>query len=188
MISVRHLSVTRLSLIISINKMPRSEQGVSKDRYALIPRTLIFLTRGEKVLLLKGSPQKRLWANRYNGVGGHIEKGEDYLTAARRELWEETGLKVNDLFLCGIVIVDTGEDIGICIFMLKGKCDQGEPVPSGEGEPEWISVSELDKYPLVEDLPKILPRILAMKPTDPTFSARYSYNSNDELEVVFVNR
>ena len=66
--------------------MPSSDQGVTHDRYTLIPRTLIFLTRGERVLLLKGAPHKRLWANRYNGVGGHIERGEDVLTSARREL------------------------------------------------------------------------------------------------------
>jgi len=56
--------------------MPKSEQGVTFDRYAIIPRTLIFITRegpsGLEVLLIKGAPTKRLWANRYNGVGGHV--------------------------------------------------------------------------------------------------------------------
>ncbi|MDP3183744.1 MAG: NUDIX domain-containing protein, partial [Anaerolineales bacterium] len=66
--------------------MPASEQGVSRDRYMLIPRTLIFLRRGDSVLLIKGAPHKRLWANKYNGVGGHLERGEDVLSAARREL------------------------------------------------------------------------------------------------------
>ena len=51
----------------------------------LIPRTLIFLTCRDLVLLLKGAPHKRLWANRYNGIGGHIERGEDVLTAAQRD-------------------------------------------------------------------------------------------------------
>ena len=72
--------------------MPASDQGVSTDRYALIPRVLIFLIRDNQVLLLKGSEDKRLWANRFNGIGGHIEPGEDPLSAAYRELFEETGL------------------------------------------------------------------------------------------------
>ena len=52
--------------------MPKSDQGVRNDRYKIIPRTLIFVTRGEQVLLLKGAEHKRLWANQYNGIGGHV--------------------------------------------------------------------------------------------------------------------
>jgi len=65
--------------------MPQSNQGVTNDRYTVIPRTAIFLRRGDLVLLLKGAPTKRLWANKYNGLGGHLERGEDVLSAAKRE-------------------------------------------------------------------------------------------------------
>ena len=64
--------------------MPASDQKVSHEHYSLVPRTLIFLTCGENVLLLKGAPQKRLWAGQYNGVGGHIERGEDVLSSVLR--------------------------------------------------------------------------------------------------------
>ena len=73
--------------------MPSADQMVLSDRYTIIPRTLIFLICGKNVLLLKGALNKRLWAGLYNGVGGHIERGEDILTAAQRELQEETGLE-----------------------------------------------------------------------------------------------
>ena len=46
--------------------MPQSDQGVTSDRYTIIPRTAIFLRRDESYLLLKGAPTKRLWANKYN--------------------------------------------------------------------------------------------------------------------------
>ncbi|MCC6299789.1 MAG: hypothetical protein IT314_10855 [Anaerolineales bacterium] len=52
--------------------MPLSDQGTTSNRYTLIPRTAIFLRRRDSYLLLKGAPTKRLWANKYNGLGGHL--------------------------------------------------------------------------------------------------------------------
>jgi 8-oxo-dGTP diphosphatase len=165
--------------------MPVSEQGVTRDRYTFIPRTLIFLTRAAEVLLLKGAPHKRLWANRYNGVGGHIERGEDLLAAARRELAEETGLAVPALWLCGTVFVDTGQEIGIAIFVLRGECAAGDPQPSSEGSLEWIPIDQIQAYPLVEDLFTLLPRVLSQRPGDPPFSALSTYDDQDRLEISF---
>ena len=85
--------------------MSASDQGVTSDRYSLIPRVLIFIARGREVLLIKGSPEKRLWADLYNGIGGHVEQGEDILSAAYRELKEETGLQGIPLVLSGIINV-----------------------------------------------------------------------------------
>ena len=87
--------------------MPVSDQGYREDRFQVVPRTLIFLfNEKEQVLLLKGSPNKKIWAGFYNGVGGHIEAGEDILSSARRELFEETGIDTAELRLCGQVMVE----------------------------------------------------------------------------------
>jgi len=166
--------------------MPASEQGVDLSRYMLIPRVLIFVTRGTSVLLLKGASTKRIWANKYNGVGGHIEPGEDILSAAHRELIEETGLTAN-LWLCGTVVVDTGENPGIGIYILTGECPDGLPRPSAEGGPEWVSFSNVSKLPTVEDLPLFLNCIQKMKCGDPPFSARSYYDDEQKLTLEFAN-
>ena len=93
--------------------MPEAEQGLmTSKRYQFIPRVLIFLTSGDKILLLKGAPNKGIWPNLFNGLGGHVERGETVLQAAQREVLEESGLVVNNLWLCANVSIDGRTAIG----------------------------------------------------------------------------
>ena len=164
--------------------MPLSDQGVNRERYMLIPRTAIFLRRGDKYLLLKGAPTKRLWANKYNGLGGHVERGEDILAAANRELLEESGLSA-ELWMCGTVIIETGQNPGICLYVFTGESMDGDPQPSSEGQAEWISYDRLNSLPVVEDLPVLLGRIHTMGKGDPPFAARSYYDENEHLTILF---
>lgn len=162
--------------------MPVSDQGITKDRYMFIPRTAIFVRRGDEYLLIKGAPTKRLWAGKYNGLGGHVERGEDVLSAAARELEEEAGVTA-DLWLCGIVHVDAGE-VGVCLFVVCGENVIGEINPSKEGSVEWVKREAISHLPVVEDLPVLLERIDSTKRGDVPFSAR-SFYDGDQLKMIF---
>ncbi len=163
--------------------MPSKNQGASPKRYTLIPRTLIFLTRGAEILLLEGAPHKRLWASLYNGFGGHIERGEDPLSAARRELTEESGLQA-DLWLAATVTIDTGPDTpGILLFVFRGEVTGGLLRPSTEGRPHWVPRARLDELPLVEDLHTLLPLILEQKAQQQPVYLLYTYDARGKLHI-----
>ncbi len=167
--------------------MPQSDQGITRDRYMLIPRTIIFLRCGDSFLLIKGAPTKSLWAGKFNGIGGHVERGEDVLSTAKRELKEEAGLDA-DLWLCGTVIVDAGDaHAGICLYVFSGEYFEGELKPSNEGTIEWVKYEAIKDLPVVEDLPILLSKVRDMKRSDPPFSARSYYDRNEELKVEFGN-
>ncbi len=161
--------------------MAKDDQGLFRNRYQVIPRTLIFITKEDQVLLLKGAPTKRLWPNRYNGIGGHVERGEDVLSAARRELQEEAGLAVERVWLCGTLMVDTGENIGIGIYIFKGEYAGGELKPSEEGTLEWVALDDVPRLPAVEDLFVMLRKVMQWRPDQPAFSARSYYDEDDKL-------
>jgi len=165
--------------------MAAPQQGLDKSRYQFVARVLIFLTRGKDVLLIKGAPTKRVWPNLYNGLGGHVEQGESVWQAARREVEEESGLNDVSLWLCAVVTIDTGDaSAGILMFVFRGEA-KGEVHSSSEGELEWVPTSRLAALPLVEDLPTLLPRVLAMERDDPTLWGFYSYDADGKLQIEF---
>ncbi len=167
--------------------MGPADQGVNGggDRYQLIPRTLSFVTYRGEVLLLKGASDKRLWAGKYNGVGGHVERDEDIRAAARREIREETGLEVDGLRLCGILNIDAGEEVGVGVFVFRAEARSQQVRPSGEGELGWFPAGHVLALDLVPDLPLLLPRALEHAPGAEPFFARYRYDRQDRLVITF---
>ncbi|MHB1317663.1 MAG: NUDIX hydrolase, partial [Anaerolineae bacterium] len=138
------------------------EQGtIGNTRYTVVPRTLSFLFCGDDVLLLRGAPAKRLWANRLNGLGGHLEPGEDPRSGALREIREESGLEPQDLALRALVHV-SGKDgnPGVLMFVYVGHAATRGALVSDEGSLEWHPLSALPWDEMVEDLPHLLPRLL----------------------------
>lgn len=132
----------------------------------------------------KGAATKKIWAGKYNGLGGHIERGEDVLAAARRELKEESGLDCADLHQSGCVMIDVDETQGILMFVFSGSVVTGELTHSEEGQLEWIKIADVPTLPVVEDIPMLVERILQQTPGS-LFFGHYGYDENGKLIADF---
>lgn len=162
-----------------------SPQAPNKQRYQFIPRVLVFLTRGDDVLLIKRSPDRPVFPNMYNGLGGHVEKGETPLDTARREVLEEAGLQATGLWLCATVAIDTGEaDAGIAMWVFRGTAE-GQPTSSPEGQISWVPLAGALQLPLVEDIPTLWPKVMAMQLGDDPLWGMYTYDDEGKLEIRF---
>ncbi len=169
--------------------MGANQQGANatNGRWLTIPRTLCFVLNGDDILLMKRAPHKRVFPNQYNGLGGHIERDEDPLTGARREIKEESGLEVDDLQLKAVYNIDAGAETGIILFVYTAVSQSRDFVDDGrEGTLEWIPINQLKNYDLVEDLPVILPKILASSSKYLPYSVHASYDENDTLQMRFA--
>lgn len=167
--------------------MPSLDQGYTQDRYQVIPRVLIFVYNENRVLLIKGARNKRIWVNKYNGVGGHVEVGENILEAAYRELREESGMQNVDLHLCGNIVVNLSNASGILLFIFRGEYRGEEISSSSEGNLEWVDCNQIHSISTVEDLPMILARVKGWKAGDEHFFGLTKYDVDDRLVIKFQN-
>lgn len=164
----------------------KNPQGIQKNRYKVVPRVLVFIFKNNTVLLQKGAPDKKLWPNVYNGVGGHIERGENLLYAAYRELNEETGLQDIKLRLCGTMMIDANPETGVMLFVFSGLYEKGELKSSDEGNLEWVDLDQIKTLPIMPDLPVLLESTKTAMKNNSLFYGR-SWYDNDGIMRIDIN-
>ena len=157
------------------------------DRYKVIPRTLIFLFNNNKVLLIKQNEKEKIGFGRWNGVGGHVEKGENPIESAKRELLEETGLIIRKLSLRFITILEKEENIGISLFIFTGRTNQRILRESDEGKLKWIKVVDLEKYQVMDDLIELIKLIQNPLFINRTKILTYKKNEKGQIQIEVVD-
>ena len=158
------------------------------DPYTVYARTLTFLLNGDDVLLIQRSRGARLFPGMFNGVGGHVERGEDILSAARREVLEETGLYVPKLMLRCLLHVDEGADRpGVLVLVFVGRAKQRRVTESSEGTLHWVPVARIGELNLLPDLPQLLMKVLTL-PADaaPIFAHSIISSTSNTWEIHFT--
>jgi len=156
--------------------MSKNPQRILKGRYQVVPRSIILLIKDGRVLLQKAPETKKIFPGYYNGIGGHIERGEDVYSGAVRELREEAGIICSDLVLSGTIMIDVEDEQGILLFVFSGQNIQGEITDSEEGSLHWVSIEDLESIKVVEDIPELVKKINQSRETGRPFFGKYLYD------------
>ena len=88
--------------------------------------------------------------------GGHVEPGESFVESVIREVWEETGLTIENPILCGTKQFQTRRGERYVVFFYKTNRYSGQLKSSDEGEVFWIPRTDLHKYTLCDDFPDMV--------------------------------
>jgi len=128
---------------------------------------LVFNKIGE-LLILKRAKTDESQPEKWGLPGGHVDLGESHLTAAKRELLEETGLNINESELTNI---GKFEDKDVCIEYYKAVdvCIESNPIILQSDEHwayKWINISELDKYDMPFNMKDNIKKVLSVEETE----------------------
>ncbi|MYD36260.1 MAG: NUDIX hydrolase [Dehalococcoidia bacterium] len=101
------------------------------------------LIKGDRVLLVKRQPHRRVYPDLWDLPGGHIEGNESPEEALRREAREELGIDVEEYHELGTVL-DPVEPADIIVFAITTW--HGEPTnaaPDEHSEIDWFTQGKL---------------------------------------------
>ncbi|MFZ5949308.1 MAG: NUDIX hydrolase [Candidatus Rifleibacteriota bacterium] len=109
--------------------------------------TLCYVKDGSRYLLLhRNKKENDIHAGKYNGLGGKFEPGETPEACARREIFEESGLVVENLDLRGFITFPNfarGEDWYVFVFVITKF--SGNLIDSPEGTLEWVEEADIKR-------------------------------------------
>ena len=84
--------------------------------------------------------------------GGHVEPGEAFTLSVIREVYEETGLKIENPVLCGTKQFQTKTGARYVVFFYKASKYHGSLRSSSEGKVFWLPRVELPNQILAPDM------------------------------------
>ena len=110
------------------------------------------------VCYIKGSDGKILFLERnkkkndinhakFIGVGGKIEENESSDECVMREVYEETGLKLNNIKLCGLVKYYLNKDYSENMYVYYSDNFSGTLRDCDEGSLHWLTFDEFISKP-----------------------------------------
>lgn len=151
----------------------------------------VLVFRGDKLLILNRVGEKGAVSNDWCIPGGHVDPGETFLQAAKRELFEETGIDMSEELLMPVgKYIPKRKGIEIHYFMCYIDPDAPANIlVDGEEETgsEWINPhTELDQYNFIFDMKDNIKRILGIEVPDEFQLVMKSFKDGKISKEVFT--
>lgn len=143
---------------------------MEQEEVILKEATLIYLVSDNKILLPKKA--RKIGMGRRNGYGGGVEKGENLIQCAIRELEEEAGIKSNPEDLEKVAELrfkntnSDGTNWEIVVHTYFAKKWEGEVRETEDGamtDPKWFSFTEIPFHEMMDADREWLPQVLSGK-------------------------
>ncbi len=153
---------------------------MEKQRHQVVPRGTCLIIKNNKILLLEFSKQKGKLAGYFDPPGGHIELGEGIIENAEKEIFEETGLKVTNTRLRGVIHVNNFFGKNLMLFVIQSEPVTKELVESDEGTLHWVDIAKVNELKIFDDILLILNKISTLKENE-IFTAISQFDDNGKL-------
>jgi 8-oxo-dGTP pyrophosphatase MutT (NUDIX family) len=141
-----------------------------------------FIKKEGKYLMLHRNPEKRIMPDVWMAAGGHLEFAEGLFACARREIMEETNLKIKNIkvkVVGSAFLKDLDEEF--FFHLLAADYAGGELKTSNhDGEFAWLTPAEILKLPnLLAELPRVLTHVFSGD--DNVISYRAIYDQGNHM-------
>ena len=112
--------------------------------------------------------RRGLWPG-YAFPGGHVEAGEAFTDAVIREVYEETGLRLRSVKLCGIKDWIKADGSRGVVHLYSSSDYEGELTASDEGNVMWVPLDSISSQPLASGMESLIAIIAEGKHTEQFF-------------------
>lgn len=158
--NVRKAYISKAITFTKQNDLIKAVTGDSTVKYA---DNIVFNQKGE-ILLLKRS----IWEDTHKGAwvipGGHVDPGESFEQAAKRELLEESGFNATNPFKHLGIYKDGKVEIHYFICYID-TTEQASIIDHIEvRDLKWVKLDELEEYEMVFNMKDNIKKMLNIKP------------------------
>ena len=155
-----------------------------QEKNMMILATLCYIKRdGHTLMVYRNRKANDIHEGKWNGLGGKFEAGETPEECVLREIFEESGLSIQNPKLCGLLMFPKFKGNDWYVFVFTANDFTGELIGSPEGKLAWIPDEKIHGLNLWESDHIFMPWIREGK----FFSAKFEYEEDKmrRYDVIF---